>query len=109
MTMESRSGKVTPWRKPGLRGSIPACKSHVFHCFGRGGAGGVINRVTKEAGFTPLHELWLQGGAWGNRRLTAPRREGQEHQHGQQHRAERTNARLRLHGQSNALPRGGAL
>src|SRR4030095_7014949 len=35
--------------------------------FGRGGGGGVINRVTKEAGFTPLREVTLQGGSFGNK------------------------------------------
>ena len=39
--------------------------------FGRGGGGGVINRVTKEAGFTPLREITLQGGSFGNKRFTA--------------------------------------
>ncbi len=39
--------------------------------FGRGGGGGVINRVTKEAGFTPVREITLQGGAFQNRRFTA--------------------------------------
>jgi catecholate siderophore receptor len=34
--------------------------------FGRGGGGGLINRVTKEAGFTPVRELTLQGGSFGN-------------------------------------------
>ena len=38
--------------------------------FGRGGGGGVINRVTKEAGFTPTREFTLQGGSFYNRRLT---------------------------------------
>jgi catecholate siderophore receptor len=37
--------------------------------FGRGGGGGVINRVTKEAGFTPLREITLQGGAFGHKRF----------------------------------------
>ncbi|HEV8593208.1 MAG TPA: TonB-dependent receptor plug domain-containing protein, partial [Pyrinomonadaceae bacterium] len=36
--------------------------------FGRGGGGGVVNRVTKEAEFSPLYEFTLQGGAFGNRR-----------------------------------------
>lgn len=36
--------------------------------FGRGTGGGVINRVTKEAEFTPTRELTLQGGAYGTRR-----------------------------------------
>jgi len=39
--------------------------------FGRGGGGGVVNRVTKEAGFTPLRELTVTGGSFGNRRFAA--------------------------------------
>ncbi len=39
--------------------------------FGRGGAGGVINQVTKEAGFTPLREIDLQGGSFGNKRFAS--------------------------------------
>jgi catecholate siderophore receptor len=38
--------------------------------FGRGGAGGVVNRVGKEAGFEPLYELSLQGGMYGGKRVT---------------------------------------
>ena len=38
--------------------------------FGRGGGGGVINRVTKEAGFIPLREFTLTGGSYYNRRIT---------------------------------------
>jgi catecholate siderophore receptor len=38
--------------------------------FGRGGGGGVINRVTKEAGFQAAREFTLQAGAYDNRRLT---------------------------------------
>jgi catecholate siderophore receptor len=37
--------------------------------FGRGGGGGVINRVTKEAVFSPLRELYLQGGSFSNKRI----------------------------------------
>jgi catecholate siderophore receptor len=37
--------------------------------FGRGGGGGVINRVSKQAGFASLGELTFQGGSFGNRRL----------------------------------------
>ena len=33
--------------------------------FGRGGGGGVINRVTKTAGFEPVQALTLQGGSYG--------------------------------------------
>ncbi|HZV98132.1 MAG TPA: TonB-dependent receptor plug domain-containing protein, partial [Methylophilaceae bacterium] len=36
--------------------------------FGRGGAGGVINRVTKEATWDPIRELTLQGGSYDQRR-----------------------------------------
>ncbi|PYQ25904.1 MAG: TonB-dependent siderophore receptor [Acidobacteria bacterium] len=50
---------------------VEALKGPNAMIFGRGGAGGVINRVTKEAGFTPLRELWLQGGAWNDRRVSA--------------------------------------
>jgi catecholate siderophore receptor len=39
--------------------------------FGRGGGGGVINRVTKEAGFSRLREITFQGGSFGNKRFTA--------------------------------------
>lgn len=38
--------------------------------FGRGGGGGVINRVTKEAAFAPLLELTAQGGSFRSRRFT---------------------------------------
>jgi len=37
--------------------------------FGRGGGGGVINRVTKEAGFTPLREISLLAGSFNNKRV----------------------------------------
>jgi catecholate siderophore receptor len=39
--------------------------------FGRGGAGGVINRVTKDAGFQAAREVTAQGGMFGNGRVTA--------------------------------------
>ena len=39
--------------------------------FGRGGVGGVINRVTRQADWSPAREVSLQGGSWENRRLTA--------------------------------------
>jgi catecholate siderophore receptor len=39
--------------------------------FGRGGGGGVINRVTKEAGFAPFREIAVQGGSFGSGRATA--------------------------------------
>lgn len=39
--------------------------------FGRGGVGGVINRVTRQADWMPAREVTLQGGSWGHRRFTA--------------------------------------
>lgn len=36
--------------------------------FGRGVGGGVLNRVTKTAQWTPVRELTLQGGSYGNKR-----------------------------------------
>ena len=39
--------------------------------FGRGGGGGVVNRVTKTAGFTPLREADVQAGSYGDVRATA--------------------------------------
>jgi len=39
--------------------------------FGRGGAGGVINRVTRQAGPVPAGETTLQLGTFGDRRATA--------------------------------------
>ena len=37
--------------------------------FGRGGGGGVVNRVTKTAGFNSFREVVLQGGSFGNKRV----------------------------------------
>ncbi len=39
--------------------------------FGRGGAGGVLNRVTRQANFEPVREVSLLGGSWKNRRASA--------------------------------------
>jgi catecholate siderophore receptor len=39
--------------------------------FGRGGGGGVINRVTKEANSSPLREVTFTGGSYYNRRVSA--------------------------------------
>jgi catecholate siderophore receptor len=49
---------------------VEALKGPNSMLFGRGGGGGVVNRVTKEAGFTPLREMTLQGGSFGNKRFT---------------------------------------
>lgn len=38
--------------------------------FGRGGGGGVVNRVTKEAGFAKVRELSFEGGSFRTRRLS---------------------------------------
>ncbi|HYG98212.1 MAG TPA: TonB-dependent siderophore receptor [Terriglobales bacterium] len=50
---------------------VEALKGPNAMIFGRGGAGGVINRVTKEADFTPVHEFTLQGGSFNDRRFSA--------------------------------------
>jgi catecholate siderophore receptor len=48
---------------------IEAIKGPNATMFGRGGGGGVVNRVTKEAGFMPLQEFILQGGTHSDRRV----------------------------------------
>jgi catecholate siderophore receptor len=48
---------------------VEALKGPNAMIFGRGGGGGVINRVTKEAGFIPLREVSVQGGSFGNKRV----------------------------------------
>ena len=37
--------------------------------FGRGGSGGVINRVTKRAGWDSIREFSLEGGSYGKKRM----------------------------------------
>lgn len=49
---------------------VEALKGSNAMIFGRGGGGGVINRVMKQAGWTPSGELTLQGGSFTNRRAT---------------------------------------
>jgi catecholate siderophore receptor len=39
--------------------------------FGRGGAGGVLNRVTKQAGFVPLREVEVSAGIFNKKRFAA--------------------------------------
>ncbi len=46
---------------------VEALKGPNAMIFGRGGMGGVINRVSKEAGFTPLREISLMGGSFGSK------------------------------------------
>jgi len=50
---------------------IEALKGPNGMVFGRGGGGGVINRVTKQAGFLRSGETMLQAGSYGNRRFSA--------------------------------------
>jgi catecholate siderophore receptor len=50
---------------------VEALKGPNAMIFGRGGGGGVINRVTREADFTQVREITLQGGSFRNRRFTA--------------------------------------
>ncbi len=49
---------------------VEALKGPNAMIFGRGGGGGVVNRVFKEALFMPQHEISVQGGEYGNKRLT---------------------------------------
>jgi catecholate siderophore receptor len=50
---------------------VEALKGPNALTFGRGGGGGVINRVTKQAGFTNLRDFSFQGGSFQNKRVTA--------------------------------------
>jgi len=50
---------------------VEALKGPNALTFGRGGGGGVINRVTKQAGFTNLRDFSFQGGSFQNKRFTA--------------------------------------
>ncbi|MEO8505042.1 MAG: TonB-dependent siderophore receptor [Acidobacteriota bacterium] len=50
---------------------VEALKGPNAMVFGRGGGGGVINRVTKEAGFDAVDEVGAQGGSYSNRRVSA--------------------------------------
>jgi catecholate siderophore receptor len=50
---------------------VEALKGPNAMVFGRGGGGGVINRVTRQAGWGQSREVSLQLGSWNNRRLTA--------------------------------------
>ena len=49
---------------------VEALKGSNAMTFGRGGGGGVVNRVSKEAGFAPSQTFTLQGGMFGNARVT---------------------------------------
>ncbi|MBC3882885.1 TonB-dependent siderophore receptor [Undibacterium sp. LX40W] len=50
--------------------SVEALKGSNAMIFGRGGSGGVINRVTKQAQWTPVTEASVSLGSWNNRRAT---------------------------------------
>lgn len=50
---------------------VEALKGPNAMIFGRGGAGGVVNRVGKVAGFGASREITVQGGMFGHRRITA--------------------------------------
>jgi catecholate siderophore receptor len=51
--------------------SVEALKGANAMIFGRGGSGGVINRVSKQADWSGVREASLTMGSWGNRRLSA--------------------------------------
>ena len=50
---------------------VEALKGSNAMIFGRGGGGGVINRVSKEAGFARQNEVTLLGGSFNDKRMTA--------------------------------------
>ena len=50
---------------------VEALKGPNAMIFGRGGGGGVINQVTKQADFMNSGEISLMGGSYGNKRFTA--------------------------------------
>ncbi len=49
---------------------VEALKGPNAMIFGRAGAGGVINRVTRQANWNTVREVSLQGGSWENGRAT---------------------------------------
>ena len=49
---------------------IEALKGPNAMIFGRGGAGGVINRVSRQAGWSPTREVDVQLGSYDSRRVT---------------------------------------
>jgi catecholate siderophore receptor len=50
---------------------VEALKGPNAMVFGRGGGGGVINRVTKAAGINAMRDVTLQAGAYSHKRVTA--------------------------------------
>lgn len=49
---------------------VEALKGPNGMVFGRGGSGGVINRVSKEAGWSPVREVTLEAGSNDHKRVT---------------------------------------
>lgn len=49
---------------------VEALKGPNAMIFGRGGGGGVVNRVTKQADFTSTREVLAQGGSYGEKRVS---------------------------------------
>ena len=49
---------------------VEALKGPNAMIFGRGGGGGLVNRVLKEPAFQPLREVSLRAGMYGHKRLT---------------------------------------
>ncbi len=49
---------------------VEAIKGSNALIFGRGGAGGVINRVLKDASFSPVRSVTLEGGSYDHKRST---------------------------------------
>ena len=49
---------------------VEALKGPNAMIFGRGGAGGVVNRVTRQADWDRVREVALQAGSWNNMRGT---------------------------------------
>ena len=50
---------------------VEALKGPNAMIFGRGGSGGVLNRVTKQADWNAVRELTVQLGSWDKRRIAA--------------------------------------
>ncbi|MEO6236938.1 MAG: TonB-dependent siderophore receptor [Vicinamibacterales bacterium] len=50
---------------------VEALKGPNAMIFGRGGGGGVVNRVVKEAEFRPIREFTVQVGGYGHKRIAA--------------------------------------
>jgi catecholate siderophore receptor len=49
---------------------VEALKGSNAMIFGRGGGGGVLNRVSKQAQWTPVRAFTVEGGSWDHRRTT---------------------------------------